>query len=86
MMATQQVAAAHGMTCGSAVTAAQRTAAQPWRHGMRRCGSNLMGSSTLLHDTQPCTGNTHQQSIISLEILESPFLKKRWFLEHLELI
>jgi len=28
----------------------------------------------------------HQQSIISLEILESPFLKKRWFLEHLELI
>jgi len=28
----------------------------------------------------------HQQSIISLEILESPFFKKRWFLEHLELI
>jgi len=29
---------------------------------------------------------THQQSVISLEILESPFFKKRWFLEHLELI
>jgi len=28
----------------------------------------------------------HQQSVISLEILESPFFKKRWFLEHLELI
>jgi len=28
----------------------------------------------------------YQQSVISLEILESPFFKKRWFLEHLELI
>ena len=34
-----------------------------------------------------CHGcHPHQQSVISLEILESPFLKKIWFLEHLELI
>jgi len=57
-MATQQVAAAHSITCGSAVAVVQRMAAWPWQHGMQRCSSNLMGSSTLLHDTQPCTGNT----------------------------
>jgi len=57
-MATQQVAAAHGTTRGSAVTAVQRTAARPWQHGMQQCSSDLMGSSTLLHDTQPCTSNT----------------------------
>jgi len=28
----------------------------------------------------------HQQSVISLEILESPFFKKTWFLAHLELL
>ena len=56
--ATQQVAAAHGMTHGSAVVVAQQMAARPWRHGMWQRSSDLMGSSTLLHDTQLCTSNT----------------------------
>jgi len=38
--------------------AAQQMAAWPWQHGMWQHGSDLMGSSTLLHDTQPCTSNT----------------------------
>ena len=58
MTVTQQVAAAHGTTRGSAVMAAQQMAVQLWQHSMRQCGSDLMGSSTLLHDTQPCIGNT----------------------------
>jgi len=58
MMATQQVAAAHGTTYSSTVTVVQWTAAWLWQYGMQWHGSDLMGSSTLLHDTQLCTGNT----------------------------
>jgi len=38
------------------------------------------------HSSVHLSISSYQQSIISLEILGSSFLKKRWFLEHLELI
>jgi len=36
--------------------------------------------------TSRCGYGTYEENIICLKILESSFLKKRWFLEHLELI
>jgi len=47
---------------------------------------NSTGTGTIRQTHLDHEAQAHQQSIISLEILESPFLKKRWFLEHLELI